>query len=446
MASTAFVGNSNFSADFASVIARSVAIASLPLTQLQQQGLKLNDRATALASLDGKAATLKGSLAAISESFGATALAVTSSDAAVLKPTVNAGASPASFSISIQNLGAATTFVASGYALVSDPKAGIYTAAASQTLTVDGVDTVLNPASTTLQGLVDEINSKPATNVRATIVNVGSTSTPNYQLSLQSTKLGAVNISLTDGAVINANTVAQRGASVEYTVNGAQVFSDSRTVTLAPNVTADLLKVTTTTTSVTLTESANSLKTALISFIGAFNAVVTEVDTHRGNLNSALSGDSILGTVTTTLRSLFNTAGGTSSFQALSDLGIGFDRGGKLTLDSTAFDKASVGKQADLKAFIGNSESGWFKSATSIVNGLEDDNNGIIKSSIAGNAEAIASQNSQIARQQDRIDRLENDLKARMAIADAAVAMLEQQAAYFTGLIQATRVAAESYN
>ncbi len=37
MASTLFSGTSRYSADFVQVIERSVAIASLPLTQMQQQ-------------------------------------------------------------------------------------------------------------------------------------------------------------------------------------------------------------------------------------------------------------------------------------------------------------------------------------------------------------------------------------------------------------------------
>ena len=52
--SSVFSGNSRYSADFQAVIDRTVAIASLPISQLNAQKTSLSDQPTALTGLDGK--------------------------------------------------------------------------------------------------------------------------------------------------------------------------------------------------------------------------------------------------------------------------------------------------------------------------------------------------------------------------------------------------------
>ncbi len=70
--SAVFSGSSTFSSDFSSVIDRSVAIASLPITLLTQQKNNLDAQVTALTSLKGKASTLQSSIQAIGNAFGST--------------------------------------------------------------------------------------------------------------------------------------------------------------------------------------------------------------------------------------------------------------------------------------------------------------------------------------------------------------------------------------
>jgi hypothetical protein len=57
---------------------------------------------------------------------------------------------------------------------------------------------------------------------------------------------------------------------------------------------------------------------------------------------------------------------------------------------------------------------------------------------------ASKSQDRRINAEQERIDRLESDLTARMAAADATIAMLEQQVTYFTGMFETMRASREN--
>ena len=98
------------------------------------------------------------------------------------------------------------------------------------------------------------------------MVNVGSSSAPDYRLSLQSTKLSADIIHL-DGGLGDMLDLLATGANASYKVNGltTAITSDSRTVTLAPGVTAQLLQPSTPGDATTITVSLNSdgIRTAL---------------------------------------------------------------------------------------------------------------------------------------------------------------------------------------
>ena len=84
MASTLFTGSSRFSTDFTQIIDRSVAIASLPLTQMQQQRMKSNDESTALKTVEAKVLALQSSLKEISGSLGLSSWKVSSCNYLIL--------------------------------------------------------------------------------------------------------------------------------------------------------------------------------------------------------------------------------------------------------------------------------------------------------------------------------------------------------------------------
>jgi flagellar capping protein FliD len=98
----------------------------------------------------------------------------------------------------------------------------------------------------TLQGVVDAIKEQHGDIVQAAIVNTDG-GTPKYALSLQSTKLGKVGFELLDGthdlfgAVTNSFADAN-GSTGKYNVNGLEVETPTRSITIAPNLTAQLVK------------------------------------------------------------------------------------------------------------------------------------------------------------------------------------------------------------
>lgn len=447
---TIFNGTSRYSSDFQTLIDRAVAIASLPLTQLTTGKSTLEKESTAFATLDGKFTALQTAIASLENGSGLSSYGAWVSNGTILSVSLSAGAAQASYAVEVTGLGSSTsTLSKNGLTTVSDPATQNISPASSFTLTLNSAPHTLTPAANTLDALVAAINDS-GLDVEASIVNVGSTASLDYRLSIQSTKLDNVSIQLDGGAGDLMDTLAA-GAKAAYKVNGmaTAIQTDSRTVTLAPGVTATLLAESATgvATTVTVARNGNAISDALASFAGAYNATLSALDAHRGNAGGALSGQSIISTLSQVLRDTAQYSDGSGTIASLTDLGLTFDDKGTLSLDTVAFLATSSSNFDALLTFLGSATGGGFlKSATDLLNGLEDSTSGAIKTSIASLDDQIKSQDDRIAAEQDRIDQYHANLVAQMSAADAMIAALEQQATYLNDLFESMRLASQMYS
>ncbi|HEY2843714.1 MAG TPA: flagellar filament capping protein FliD [Bryobacteraceae bacterium] len=428
-----FTGSSAYSSDLQQVLARSIAIASLPLDQLNNQLTTLQSRSSALDSLDGQFAAVLTAIQGISSAVNATTAQV--SNSTVLSAQSDSTAAPGTYSIHIVTPGSSTSSLSSNtLPAVQDPSSQSITTSGSLTLTVGGTPFTITPSGNNLSALADAINASGA-NVSATIVNLGSPSAPSYQLSVQSTKLGNVAIQLNDGSQ-NLLTTLSSGTLAQYQVNGqpsTPISSDSSTVTLAPGVTAQLLQAGD--SNVVVSQSSSAQADSLSAFTSAYNAAVDELASNRGQGTGALVGDSLVSNLAQSLRDVTGFSGGSGSVQNLTDLGLTFDSTGHLSFDQSVFNTVASAHPSDVSAFLGSPTTGGFlKLATDTLNGLEDPVNGTIETTRASAQTAITNQNQKIADEQARIDALTSSLTANIDAADALIAQLEQQATYFTSL------------
>lgn len=425
--------SSNYSSDLQQVLSRAIAIASLPLNQLNDQLTTLQNRSTALNSLNGKFTALQSALQGVSDAVVSSSAQVT--DSSVITAQSDSTARPGSYAIHVVTAGSPSDALSQNtLPTVTDPSTQSISTATSYTLTVGGTTVTVTPSANTLSALADAINSSGA-NVTATIVNLGSPSAPNYQLSLQSTKLGNITLQLNDGTNDLMGTLSA-GAEAQYQINGnpaTPISSDSSTVTIAPGVTVDLLSAGDST--VTVSQSSAAQANALSSFVAAYNAAVDELSTNRGQGGGALTGDGLIYTLSQSLRNMSAFTGGAGFAQNLTDLGLTFDKNGHLNFDQTVFGNVCAAHPSDVSAFLGSASTGGFlKSATDIITGLEAPVTGTIESTIASAQTAIDNQNRKIADAQDRLDILTTSLTAKIDAADALIASLEQQQTYFTTL------------
>jgi flagellar hook-associated protein 2 len=432
-----FNGTSKYASDLQQSLTRAVAIASLPLTAMQNQLKTLQDRSTAMGTVDTDFAAVQTAIQNLDSATASNSADV--SDPKVLQANADSTALAGTYTVKILDPGAQTTTVSgSGLPTVQDPSSTSITSSSTLTLTVNGSSFSIAPASNNLEALAEAINSAGA-NVSATILNEGSPSAPDYRLSVQSTALGNVTIQLNDGSQDLLNTLST-GTLAQYQVNGqptTPISSDSHTVTISPGVTVNLLQAGSST--VTVARSDAGLASALTSLVSAYNAAVDDLAQNRGQAGGALTGDSLVSSLSQQLRNLAGYTGGSGSVQNIADLGLTFNATGHLSFDQNKFNSVASADPADLAIFLGSASSGGFiKSASDILTGLEAPVDGTIVAALNSANDQITAQNQKITDEQGRINQLQTNLTAQISAADAAIATLQSQLSYFTSLFTYT--------
>jgi flagellar hook-associated protein 2 len=321
----------------------------------------------------------------------------------------------------------------------------------TKTLVVDGVETTLNLNANTLDALAKAISGS-GTGLSANVVNVSSTSTPSYKLVLQGGKLGAQSIALKDGDAAGDDllevTALTEGGNARYKVNGVSVSAESRSVTLAPDISVTFSATTASgPIDLSVKRSASQIIDRLRNVTAAYNAAAGKLDEHRGQSRGVLQGQSVISTLSKVLRDLPGYSANAGAFQNFADIGLSFDDKGILSLNAATLAGLSDEKLDQLVAFLGTEKSGGFVgSALGAIGVATTAESGILaleKKSYTerGKAEAL-----QVQQMQERLDLLETNLRERFAALDSAIAALQQQALYFNNLFESMRIAQQTYS
>jgi flagellar hook-associated protein 2 len=443
MADAIFNGTSRYSNDFQQVIQRTVAIASLPLRQLQSQKTNLSDQSDALTGLQSTFTSLRNALSSIEGSAGLMSYSASAADTAVATPSITTGVLQGTYSLEVVSLGSrSTTLSKDGLTAVANPSTGNLSAETEFTLDANGNQFTFSNISN-LSELANAINAKTEANVQATIVNVGSPSTPDYRISIQNKAFGSGTISL-QAAGQELLTTVSTGSKTTYRLNGypappaSPLESDSNTITIGPGITATLKKVGS--TELQVTRSSGSLVNALSSFVDAYNSALDAVDKHRGKSSSVLAGNSTISVVGQSLRKMIAEFDNDGSIDTVEELGMEFTKEGHLQFNAgkiTALGEDAVG---DIVKFLGTASSGGFlKAASTALSTIDKVGTGAIASAIDGLSAQMKKQDEIIAANEDRIALLEDSLNAQVAAADALIASLEQQVTYMNGLFESLR-------
>ncbi|HYP15494.1 MAG TPA: flagellar filament capping protein FliD, partial [Bryobacteraceae bacterium] len=229
---------------------------------------------------------------------------------------------------------------------------------------------------------------------------------------------------------------ASVGTLATYRVNdlpaGSPISSDTAVgIEIAPGLKVDLLDVGT--SAITVAKDSNSLTGALSSFARAYSEVVAEIDKHRGDSGGALTGQSILGEVSQSLRRLFNYSG-SGSIEGAASLGLTFSEDGVLSFNQSTL--ASL-DQNEIDSFLGAiDQDGFLEAADHILDSLDSIGSGLLPTASDGLIRQLTAGEETIRKQEDRIELLQDRLSAQMAAADALIASLEQQVNYINGLFE----------
>ena len=269
----------------------------------------------------------------------------------LVSAAVGAGATAGTYSIEVDSAGAyATSLSASTWAGTTSDTGGTYS------LVINGTSYSIDSTDGSAASVAAAINSEYGDQVQATVVNVGSDADPDQRVSLQATTLGAQTLDIQDSSGDSLQTQGPAGSLASYIVDGSgnTVTSDSPSVTIATGLTINLLAADPgNPVTVTVSGTDDALSSALSSFTSAYNQVVTDLQSQRGQSAGPLQGQPILSEITQAVDKLATYfTSSASGVNGLAELGLTLSENGQLTFDSQTLDAAYSNSSAAVASFL----------------------------------------------------------------------------------------------
>ncbi len=227
-----FAGVSSYSEQFQQVIGRAVSIASLPIELLTSQQTTLNNQSLELTALDTNFASVQTAIQNISSALSGSGMNSSVSNPDVASVTVEDGAVQGAYSVNVSTIGAYATSLTNG-TWNNTPNGSEQTA--GYNLVIGANTYSFTPADDSAATVASTINAQYGNLVQATAVNVGSASSPDYRISLQSNNLGAMNLEIQAqaGANLQAAGSVATGYATSLTADTWDSSGDGSTFTLA---------------------------------------------------------------------------------------------------------------------------------------------------------------------------------------------------------------------
>ncbi|GAB7545196.1 flagellar filament capping protein FliD [Cupriavidus sp. 8B] len=345
------------------------------LTPITTQQTAATSKLSAYGVLQGAVASFQTTAAALGTASLYNSTTTSSSNTSVLSTTADKTAVAGSYAVNVTALAQSQTLVSSGITdstgqLLGSASIKIEFGTTSGATFTPGSGTPtsinINGTNNTLAGIRDAINAANA-GVTASIVNDGS-STPYHLVITSNTSGAASSMRVTvasngagdpstisgllsyDPAGTKAMTENVKATDAKLTINGLAITSPTNTVQgAAQGVTLNLASLGSSTVGVTTDTS--SMASAVQSFVSAYNTLQTTA----ANLSSydatnktagVLLGDSTLRTVENQLRSVINTPQTSGSLTNLTQIGIGFNANGTMSLDNSKLNAALASNKA----------------------------------------------------------------------------------------------------
>ncbi len=358
--------------DVASTVTQIQASEQAIETPWKTQLTALQAQDSVLSTLGSDLSTLTTSLQALTDFNGVLSEKQGSSSNTDLLDLSSADTTAAagSHTIEIDSLAQTSSDVSSA---ISDPSDTL-----SGSLTIQGhvfnVDSADN--DTTLVTLASAINSA-GIGIKANVI----TDSNGSRLSLVSGTSGAagqltVNGSLTGAASGTISfSSSQDGKDASLKVDGVAITTSSNTVSNAiPGVTFQLLGASTgTPIQVEITNNNIDIGTAMNNFVQAYNAVINDINGQEKNDSTGaaepLYGNPTLALIQSQVTSALFAGAASGMINNITQLGIGLNNDGTLTLSSDTLNSALNSNFADVTGFLQNSGS-FGRTLASLLNNL----------------------------------------------------------------------------
>ncbi|BAF69756.1 flagellar filament capping protein FliD [Nitratiruptor sp. SB155-2] len=362
-------GLTNTGFDYNAYLDKLAQLKSIPLQQMQAQQQKIIAKSTAIVQVKSALSDFLSPLTTLQDSSIYDKLDATLSNDNIASVSVDGTkAQPGSYNLEVVQLAKASSFLISPAQNVTDPNAAFTD---SGTLTInyklDGTATSLDIDYTgkSLADIVNEINQ--SADLEATMINSGSSTSPDYRILVTSKKTGIDNeitgISDSDGdntTGFDTNSDPSTDPRASYTTQAAQnaqIKLNGIIIENATNTFSDVLsgvEITAQevgTSSLTVAKDFSDIENSLDTIVSAYNTLKDTINqvTAKGQ---PLQGEGSLSRITTTIFNKLNSVLG--QYGLLDTTGEGEAATGKLVLKKDALESLFNDPNFDAKTTFTN--------------------------------------------------------------------------------------------
>ena len=311
---------------------------------------KTEAKITGFSAIKYALSELKTAFAKINDASEFAAIKPSNTQASAFGVTASSSAQAGSYGIEVLQTAQAQRTASGSFADRSTPLNG--GSAFTLNLTLGGVSQdPIAVTTATPAGMVSAINGADL-GVTAQLINTGS----GFNVVLtgetgatQSFTLGSDDGSGNAVADVGFTNHLQTAADANFKVNGLTVTRSTNSISdVIDGVTLDLYTNTTGAARLDLNRETTGIKDNLKGLVTAYNdfeatlKILGDAGSEVEEFGGALAGESLLQTVRTQVRDFIinNSSSPGTNIKAARDVGISFDRNGKLTLDETKLDTA----------------------------------------------------------------------------------------------------------
>jgi len=412
--------------DVNSIVSQLLAIERRPLNLVERKQSDARAQLSDIGRLNSAMATFQTAMRDMSSLSDFKFFSTASSDDTVIGASADSTAATGTFSVRVDNLAVAQKQSSRAYADSGTTTIG---GTGDMTITIGGNSTtIVNAGSMTLAGLQDAINN--ASDNPGVTASILSENSGSFRLILTSDDTGVANqatlsFSGTAGDAANLNVseiVAAEDASI-LVDNTFTITRSSNTITDAiSGVTLNLVSESTTAESISISRDNDKVAESAQTFVDSYNSLQTMIDDLR---KGSLQGDNSLLTMENQLRGIFNNppTGLSSQYTYLSEIGVSFDKVGKLSLDTDKLNTALDTDFPGVAELFANDDQGYAYRLEALATSLLAPD-GLLDARKSGIETRIDSFDLKIAREEYRLELVESRLRKQFSALDTLLSKM----------------------
>jgi flagellar hook-associated protein 2 len=414
-------------------------------TQINTASAKATTTLSSIGKVQAALDAFRNALDTMSKDSSFTGLSGSSSDEKTATMTASNTASNGSFRLIVDQLAQASKLSSKNFSGGTSTVVNATDKPTTLTISQSGKAYDLSvPAGATLQQVRDSINTQFGTSGLSANIQTDSNGS---RLILTSTNMGTgsdLTLSGTSGLDVGA-TVVDPPKDALYSIDGVSSVSKSNTITGALSgvdiklVAASTYKtgsdVEKNATLITVSTNNTALKSGVKGFIDTYNALITAMNAETKvttNLDgsttaAALTGDSTMRSLQSTIRNEFNALSGNGAFKSLAQFGVTTSSTtGLLAIDDKKWDAAVKTNGADINSMF-SGKDGMLARMKSATDDFAKASTGILATRSTSLSDTLKDLTKDQATLDERMTLLTSSLSAKYNAMDTLVAQLRQQ-------------------